>query len=406
MGSDVAPAPTGSILRRRGGAVKAAVLATIAAILVPTVLSAADRMASRSPALAAATPTAFAAQAVLAQGRMQLSAQQFSAAARTAQAAIKVAPIDPESTALLGAARFGLGDADGAQKAFLVAGQFGWRTPATQFYWMTQALAVSDYPVAALRLDALLRQEPGLARSTDILAPFELVRPGQEALADRLSASPVWLDVYAGSSFDLSAGNAAARAAVFTALARRGKRLGCAGISQLVGRLIALDVPALAHRIWLDHCPVGRDGLLADTSFNSLQMHQATTPFEWVIIGDSDVSLSLEQGASGRNQLMLASSAAFPRKVIMQLVPLQPGRYRLAWRAFDSAGRPTPRIGASLSCQPDARDSLAPVLDPVSKEWTATVEIDQSCGARWLSFAIQPGNDALTLGAISLIPVR
>lgn len=402
MGQDDAPV---SSARLRHRAARVAVLAAIAAVAIPTVLSAVDRMAGRNPALAEATPSAFAAQGVLALGRMQISAQQFVAAERTAHAAVRAAPIDPESTALLGAARLGLGDTEGAQRAFLVAGQFGWRTPATQVYWMTQALAVSDYPVAALRLDALLRQEPGLAR-TEVLAPLELVRPGQEALADRLSASPAWLDVYTGSSFDLPGPGAVARAAVFNGLARRGKQLGCAGVGQLVSRLIALDAAALAYRTWLEHCPVPRDGLLADTSFRSLQMHQATTPFEWVMIGDSDVSLSLEQGPHGRNQLLLASSAAFPRKVMMQLVPLAPGRYRLAWQASDSNGKPTGRLDARLSCQPDAGETLATALDPVSRERTATIEVDATCPARWLSFVIQPGQDSVTLGSVSLRPAR
>ena len=388
------------------GGKRAAVCAALAALAVPTLFSALDRAAARQPALARLVPAPFQSQSLVVESKRLISRQHYAAAKPLAERAVHDGPIEPDSTALLGAARLGLGDEVGARRAFLVAGQLGWRSPTTQLYWMDQALAVGDYPVAAMRMDALMRQQIGVARTPDLLSLLEQVPDGREALADRLAARPVWLDIYASSSFDLPLQDALARSAVMNGLARRGLSIGCSGIGVLVGQLVRLGEVDRAFRTWSAHCRIARSGMLTDAGFDALRAHQATSPFEWVIIGDSDVSVSLDQPQAGQSHIVVASSAAFPRKVIMQLVPLPPGSYRLAWRGNDSFGKPSGRIVAGLSCRPDTAEALPATLDNRTGLWSAALAADSTCKARWLAFSIRPGNDAVTLSDVSLVAAR
>ena len=120
--------------------------------------SAADRLSAGDPVLAAQIPALFASEALRTRGAEALSNGQAVGAEAIGTAAIRNAPTDPQSTALFGAGKLAVGDRVLADRAFRVAGQLGWGVPITQSYWMGQALADGKYDIAALRLDALLRQ--------------------------------------------------------------------------------------------------------------------------------------------------------------------------------------------------------------------------------------------------------
>jgi hypothetical protein len=160
--------------------------------------------------------------------------------------------------------------------------------------------------------------------------------------------------------------------------------------------------------MWRAHCPERARGLVSDADFAALQTHQPDSPFDWVVIGDSDVSLSVDPANPqhpGR-RLTIASTASFPRKVITQLAAIPPGAYRLEWTARNEAGAPSDRLKATVSCAPDSRDWLPAAIDPASHKFVATVTIDSSCPARWIAFSILPGQDALSFGDVAMRPLR
>lgn len=396
------PELTGSIAAKRAG-----VLAGCALLAGLSLLSALDRMASVSRRAAELVPVPFAAASLLSQGTAALDGRDYAKAETLAQAAIRAAPIEPESAALLGAARLGKGDAAGAQAAFLVAGRFGWRTPITQYYWMSEALAVGDYRVAAMRLDAMLRQQPQLVSSRELMAPMESSAAGRGALAERLVPGPAWLEPYAGAVFELSPEVVHLRADVLDDLARAGRPVGCVRAGPLTTALVSAGDMPRAAAMWRAQCPERGHGLIADADFAGLQVHAARSPFDWVVIGDSDVSLSLAPDGKGAGRyLVLASSASFPRKVLTQLVLLQPGAYRLSWAARTEAGSPTTRVVPTVSCDADSRDWLSARYDEPARRYVADFTVDATCAGRWVSFAILPGTESLALANIALEPLR
>jgi hypothetical protein len=382
---------------------RVAIIAACLAFAVVATGSGLDRETYFHPATAAGVPGAFAVQAVIQQSRHELSAGNYAAAAALAERAVQLAPVEPASTALLGASRLSQGDAAGADRAFRIAGQFGWRMPLTQIYWMDQALAAGDWRVAALRLDALLRQDPTLVGERALMAPLEATPAGRTALVERLQAQPGWLSDYANSVYDLAPDASLPRAEVFNQLARAGRQLGCSGAGPLTRNLIGQGLTGPAYAFWLAQCPEHGSGLVADPTFAKLQVHQSDSPFEWTIVGDSDVSVNLEpDAAGGASHLVIASSASFARKVMVQMVMAAPGTYRLSWRARTAQGEPSNRVVASLSCAPGGNDWLPAVLDAGSGRSVATVPIDGDCAGRWLGFAVLPGPDSVTLDWVAL----
>ncbi len=389
---------TGTAGLQRAGTLVACLMFALLAIG-----SGADRATYFNPAGADNVPGVFAVQAVIQQSRRELTVGNKALARVLAEKAVRLAPIDPASTALLGGSRLALGDTAGADKAFRVAGQMGWRAALTQIYWMDRAMATGDQRVAAMRLDALLRQDPTMVGERVLMGALESTEAGRAALVERLQAQPGWLSYYANPVDDIPAEASLARADVLNGLARRGQRLGCAGAGPLTRNLIAQGLTVPAYDFWLAHCPEHGPGLVADPSFAQLQVHQSNSPFEWAIVGDSDVSVNLEPGAAGRpNQLVIASSASFVRTVMVQMVMAQPGTYRLSWRALSSDGQVSNRVVANLSCTAKGPVWLPASLDQRSGRSFATARADGSCAGSWLSLALLPGTDSVTLDGIAL----
>jgi len=362
-----------------------------------------DRESADRASLSRYVPAVLGAESLRVRASMALDSGDYRTAGALAKSLVLAAPVEPESTAILGATRLAAGDGPQAQQAFLVAGRLGWRTPITQLYWMQEALAVNDYRVSALRLDALLRQQPDLVSSRDLMAPLEETPAGRAALAERLRADPPWLTPYTHDTWQLSPAVLDLRADVLDLLASEGRPLGCKGAGPLTTALVNSGQIPRASAMWHRHCSEGQGGLLADADFKRMQVHGADSPFDWAVISDSDVSLSLDtdSAVSGR-QLILATSASFPRRILSQLVVLAPGRYGLSWQAHTDDGAPSERIVATAGCTPDSQDWLPSSWDPVRRRYSATFSVDQSCPSRWLVFAILPGRQSLTFGGLSL----
>jgi len=214
-----------------------------------------DRLAISAPGTASHVPSLFAVHALEVTGEAALLSNPHSAAAQ-AERLVARAPIEPSSTTLLGASRAASGDDGGADRAFRVAGQLGWRTPMTQSYWLSAALAAGDTRVAAQRLDALLRQRPDLLSRSEVLAPFESDAAGRDALFERLLTRPPWLEAYAGATDPATpAALIARRLPVLTMLAGHGIVLGCAAIAPALGQLLSAGLTSEAATLRRWHCP-------------------------------------------------------------------------------------------------------------------------------------------------------
>ncbi len=374
--------------------------------IVASIANGVDRQAQHSPSLAARIPTFMAADALTVRGETRLNSGQFQLALDDGTAAVLRAPIDPASSALLGSARLGLGDAAGAQRAMLVAGTMGWRVPLTQIYWMQQAAAVQQYPVAALRLDALLRQHPSMLSRTSLLAPLESVPEGRKAIANRLATAPPWLIAYARETSELPIEVVAERADVLSQLSTRGQMIGCDPVSPLVNKLVDAARFADAYRLWRGHCADAGSALIGDPDLAHLRTTGARSYFEWDVVGSADVSMALVPGEATGQMIEVHSEARVSRSIMRQLLTVPPGRYRLEWRAVSLGSKTEPQVTAAVGCSPDPATRLVSAKVANQDLWQADLSIGPDCPAHWLAFSVLAGSPDLRLGSIRLDPAR
>ena len=235
--------------RQTAGAWRVVVALCCVAYSVLAIGSAADRLVTEHPDLSARVPAFFASEALRNRGRQLLVAGDANGARLKGEAAVDQEPVYPGSTALLGAARFALGDRIGADRAFTVAGQLGWRVPLTQLYWMGRALEGGDYRVAGLRLDALLRQKPELLKDRRLLDPMESDPRGRTAIAERLVRAPNWLRNYTALDQELPDNVMRWRAQTLLEMSRLGGSAGCERIAPITSRLIQINEAKLGQAI-------------------------------------------------------------------------------------------------------------------------------------------------------------
>lgn len=216
--------------------------------------SGADRLTATRPEMAPTIPAQFASEALRVAGAQALADGDVRATLALGKRALRDAPADPQSAAMFGAGLLASGDQAPADQAFRVAGRLGWRVPITQSYWLGKALSASDYDLAALRLDALLRQQPQLLSQRQVMDPMERNPAGRAALIKRMALHPEWLPVYTADVQSTPPDVVMQRSAVFEEAAHQGLMLGCDAIAPIIARLIALNLRDQAGRLSQVHC--------------------------------------------------------------------------------------------------------------------------------------------------------
>ena len=366
--------------------------------------SAADRLSFGDPVMAAKVPALFASEAVRTLGAQALSGGQAMEALALGTRAIRGEPTDPQSTALFGAGKLAAGDRVQAERAFRVAGQLGWRVPITQSYWMGQALAAGKYDVAALRLDALLRQQPALLRQRQLTDPMERNPAGQAAMIARMQLRPAWLKAYTGDVFDLPVDMVLQRAEVLSGAARTGLVVGCDQAAPIASMLAGTGQPKAGAALWQQHCPAAGTDLVGDGRLMTLDIGATPSAFTWVLVGNGELSLAVEPSGTGPGKrLLIGGMADLAKPVLTQQVVLGPGRYALSWRSGDSADRASDHLLAALACPGETPVWLTPTLDRAANLWRAQLQIDARCPAQQLIFAAAAHSGRVWLEQISIV---
>ncbi|MDE2410904.1 MAG: hypothetical protein KGM18_03905 [Sphingomonadales bacterium] len=387
------------------GAKRLARLAVLPAAMVYVALamiSGLDRAAADDPRIDDILPGGLAAEAHLTSARAALERGDGNAALNESERALSAAPVDPASSATLGAARAALHDTAGADQAFRIAGSLGWRIFYTQAYWIQRALAVGDYRVATLRLDALARQSPALLRQRQLIDPFEASPPARAALAERLAVAP-WRNLYAGEVEGLEPDQLGQRALVLESLANRGTELGCDPIAPMVSALIARGALVQAASLWRGHCRHAGSKLIYDGNFAAATIDHDRSDFAWSFLGQRDVSLLLSPDGAG--QAVMVDSTAMRRIPFMrQLLLVPPGRYKLTWRARTDGGQPSAMAVPAIYCLGLPEVVIDPRFDRLADAWSGEVTIDNACPAHWLSFTVNPGPARFSLSRVALEP--
>ncbi len=300
-----------------------------------------DRLSSGSGA-SRFVPNWLQPQTFQQEARKALGAGQAERAIVSASQALRNAPIEPASSALLGSAHFMAGRNREAHDAFTVAAQLGWRDVPTQAYWIFAGLALGDRKLAVRRLDALMRAAPTLPQSHEVLVRIESDPRGRAALLERLAAGPGWLSAYAAASSTLGPVQLAQRLSLLEAAGLRGRRVPCSAVADSLNNLAYQQLLyAEARRLWLTSCGIGTAGLVSDPGFAG-PLREPITPFDWILPGAGGVASGLLNG------VLVAQNNSSTREVVArQLVLAPPGPARLQWRTM--AGRDPQAMAQSVT---------------------------------------------------------
>lgn len=380
---------------RNSGLVTLGAVAVFAALALGNGL---DRLSATRHGAAQWVPGPLKAEAWRAEAAARLGAGEGAAASVAAAQAVRADPIDPRSTALLGAGLLAERKAAAADRAFRVAARFGWRDPLTQVYFMNAAFAAGQPRLAALRLDALLRQAPFLPVRDMLFAQFEAAPDRRAALAERLALRPSWTESFMIRSGDLPLASLQARASIVATM--QGADWNCEEVEPLVIKLINKGGVADAKRLWLAQCSYASPGI-ADPRFSRLQRAQNPVPFEWNLAASGDIAVTPASQGGG---LVVRVSGPTSRAVAWQLLTLSPGRYRLAWTAQTPSGSAARGAAVSLGCNQAERQAV-PATDRGNGRFEAEVNIDASCYGRYLTLWQAPGSEDTRFDSFTLAPL-
>ena len=381
---------------RTGPLARSFALAGSGVFALVAVLSGLDRASAYREDGTVLVPQRFAGQSAQVLAAKAVASNDPVAIEAAGRLLIDRQPVNASAPATLGLAHALVGDVAGADAAFTVSGQLGWRAPLTQQYWMGRALAAGDYRVAAQRLDALLRQSPEVSENGALMAVFEQNPPARAALLAQLLQRPGWLHRYETQVFKLDPQQTQQRASLIADLAARGMRLECEDVRSLVERMVTQGAPEPAAALWRAQCPSprGKGGLLWDGGLVAVNFSGPAVSFKWLPEQSGDVGLSAV--ADG---VEITSTAAFTAPALRQFVAVPAGRYRLTWRADDGKG---PRLLPTWGCTPDGGTSLAPQALGGGR-WQADVVADGACRGHWLRFMVRTGEGPVRLGDVALL---
>lgn len=384
----------------------AVILTGALALMGLSAASGMDRLARTDPAVAAEVPLPIAHAALRTLGSQALIAGRGQDAASYGWHALNRAPFEAESVALFAAGQLAEGNAPMAERAFGLAGRMGWRVPLTQAYWLTRAMAAGDYDTAAMRLDALLRQQPTLVGQQALLDAVERNPAARAALVERLDPETAWLGNYLNEVFALPPQVLRQRAQVMIDAASAGLVLGCDGVANLAAAMTNTALFSEAGALWAAQCPAAGGLLLGGDGFATLDLLGTRNPFAWQTLGSGDVLLGLvPQAARPGQRLTIDGTLPATRPFLVKLLLLPPGRYRLNWRAGTADGGAGDRIRASLGCKGQPEAWLPAVSTGDGLRRTAVVNVAPGCTAQVLSFALTSGSGALWLEDVRLDPL-
>lgn len=380
----LAPSPP----RPRHWALRYGLFALLAVYALLAIASAFDRVAPTQPALADYLPASLQGESPNNLARRLILAGLPHSALEPARRGLSASPADPAANANLALALLARGDQPGAVAAFRVSARLGWREPLTQLFWMRMSIGQRDWRNAVRRFDALARQYPDTPAVAEAAALLESSPESRAMLAGMIAQRARWTRAYANNAGK----NLGARAEVLLEAARLGGRLGCDTVAPPV-RGLALSDPQRGAALWRAHCPdAGAPGALNDGALEHIRVAGPRTPFEWDLAGHG--ALETAPGSPGNGGLELRSAAAGQLPVLAQLVPLQPGSYRVSWQASLQN-----RLRISLACRRDT----AP--QPGQDGGSLTFAIDAACPARWLQVWIAPGSEPVRLERILVEPL-
>ncbi len=401
---DIAVPSGGAPVSNLAGGTRGLVLRVVLAVLllgyaVVTVVSGVGRISTLDSRVVGPMNWPYDTMAARRAADDALAAKNPRLAEAMAARALLSDPVDPAVVGRLGWARMMQGNVAGADAAFRVSATMGWRDPFTQAYWIGQSLQLGQPDMAAQRMDALLRQSPGLDARDHLFAAVGATPQGRAALARQMTSHPGWTPAFLTPPAEISAQDLANRLDVIGQVP--GQALDCPAMAGMVNALVAASMVAQAEAIWRKACGAS-DALIYDGRFAHFDVtaQGGTRAFDWQVASRGDVSLTLTPLDATSRELEVRVSGAISRPVLRQVLVLRPGRYRLTWTMPDLSVTQAAMVRVGLGCNL-GRGAAEPgqLLGEqargggASSRYARDVVVDGACQAQGLIFWVEPGVD-------------
>lgn len=314
--------------------------------------SALDRAAPSAPPLARLVPAPLKVQSIRVDAQAALSRERPDIAASLLRRAIARDPVDTRLWSALGVSLLAAGEMEQAHEAFRNSLALGWRDGPTQAYWLDASLRVGDWENAAVRADAILRDDPESPIGRQVLERFEASPEGRHALVERLAAQPYWLDRrYLRAERDVDDAALRRRVPVLVGLAERGVTLGCERTNAVVRAFVWREMYDGARRISEAHC--SQDAVTAgvgDGSFAKVDFSGSGDPLGWRFVPSASVAARQAPGDEG---LVMSNEGTAARSILARPVQFPPGAVRLQLVSPDDD-----RLALSLDCGQPVRPRM------------------------------------------------
>ncbi len=331
------------------------------------------------------------------------------AEARTAAArALAIVPIDAAAVRAHGYADLALDSPERGSQLMQAGAALGWRDTLMQLWLAQRALEVGSAPVAAERIDALLRR----AQLPDALMPqmraTYLVPGGVEAVVVRLADRPRWRQGFFNAIADDAAASVPRTLDFLTRLRAAGVPATADETLLIRWRLADRGDVAGARQVWIAS---GGRGTIADGGFEALpaQLPAGVPPYAWgtpALPGVRVIPADRGAGDSG-HAIQIVSDGLANGTALAQIVALPPGRWRVATMV---RGEDVPAT-LDLTCLGQSATPVGVVpLDGQGNAWrpvAGIVTIGAGCAAQRIGVSLRERggqNSTLWIDAITITP--
>lgn len=369
-------------------------------------LSGLDRLAAGDSATPAAIHWPYARNAPLRAAFAAANQHQSGAAAALMDQALSADPVNETLMGGLGQIRQFAGDAKGADAAFRVSAQRGWRDQATHFYWFKQSIEAADFNTAAIHADALLNAPLTPQERDQVFAALLEYDEGRNALAARLRKRPLWA---LGMALDIDHASPDQLAAQADVIARTGPGVwSCLDTAGLIDRLIDAgdmrDALAAHDATCAQSARQARLGnIVNDAHFIRYFTEPHASQLDWSAPDSADILINPASNAPAHGGAEITSTRGVTERVMAQRVGILPGTYSLTWQMPNTDPAALGNLVAGLGCDSDlARTAAGTAVPGKPGTFALSIRFAGDCPAPTLAFWLRPTSKPVTLDSVTL----
>ena len=259
-------------------------------------------------------------------------------------------------------------------------------------------MRAGDFDQAALRVDALMRVDPGMPEGAALIGGLEAAPAGRTALARRLALGPGWTERYFQIADGADPAILARKQDVALQLAKLGTR-NCDVLFALVEGLRRAGAHEAARTVWSAHCgDPGPKAGVADTQFVQLARDDAKpAPFGWRFIRSGEIQAGLVPEGKGAYRIQASNSGDIGLPLVAQPVAWPAGHYRLQVDAQTQGELALGRVFASLNCGDEPQRPVHLEGDVLDK---GQILEARDCADQVLALWLRPGEDPVSIANV------